>query len=150
MAFTGPIYMKDAYLQLKTTSGTFAVYNCQVKRAVLMPEPGETVEYKTLCASGTWSEVGRATWTLELEGPQGWSDTEGLSALFFDEQGNLLDFRLDKYGEGHVPSAEEPAFYGQVRAIPVAYGGTVDEYAEFEVALPVQGDPVKQVAAWTP
>lgn len=148
MAFA-PRMLKNAYLRLKTvTGGTFAQYGCQVKRAALVPEPGEEVTYRTLCSTGSWSDVGPTTWTLELEGAQGWDATDGLARFLFDHDGELLLAELDQYGEAHTPTAAEPGMSATVRAVPTAYGGNVDEYTEFEVELPVQGEPTLVTAAW--
>lgn len=148
MTFT-PRMLKNAYLRLKTeTGGTFAQYACQVKRAELVPEPGEEVTYRTLCDAGSWSDVGPTTWTLELEGAQGWDTTDGLARFLFDHEGELLAGELDQYGETHTPTAAEPGMSFTVRALPTGYGGEVDSYAEFDIALPVQGVPVLVTAAW--
>jgi hypothetical protein len=84
--------------------------------------------------------VAPSTYTLELEGPQDWS-AAGLSRFLFDHEGEDLTFTVDQYGTTHTASEDEPTFSGTVRAISGGYGGTVDEYAEFAVSLPVQGKP---------
>jgi hypothetical protein len=140
--------MRAAYIRLKAGAGAFTAYQCQVKRAALVPEAGDETTYRTLCATGTWSEVANPTWTLELEGAQGWGASDGLARFLFDNRNAVISWQLDQYGEGHVPTAEEPGFSGTARAIPAEYGGEVDTYAEFTVALPVIGEPVLVVATF--
>ena len=148
MPFT-PVYLRNAWVRLKVTSGgTFKQYSCQVKRFALMPEPGEEVTVRTLCDDGSYTEIGATTWTLEMDGLQGWGTTDGLSRFLFDNRGAAATFEVDQYGEAHTPTAEEPGFTGSCRLVPGPYGGEVDTYAEFEVVLPVSGEPVLVVAAW--
>jgi len=151
MAFTQPVYLRNAWVKLKkTTGGTLASYSCQVKRFALVPEPGEETTVSTLCASGSWTEIGTATWTLEIDGVQGWGASDGLARFLFDNEGQQLTFQVDQYGDAHTPTAEEPGFTGTCRAVPVAYGGEKDTFAEFEAVLPVSGKPTIVTAAFSP
>jgi hypothetical protein len=152
MAFTSPVYLRNAWVKLKKTQGgTLAQYSCQVKRVALVPEPGEEVSYKTLGGDAcSWTEVGTATWTLEIDGAQGWGAADGFARFLFDNEGQLLTFQIDQYGMTHTPTAEEPGFTGTCRAIPTSYGGEQSTYAEFEVVLPVQGKPTLVVSTFSP
>jgi hypothetical protein len=151
VAFTAPVYLRNAWIKFKkTTGGTLVQYSCQVKRFALVPEPGEEVTVVTLCPSGSWTEVGAATWTLEIDGVQGWGAADGFSRFLFDNAGQQLTFQVDQYGEAHTPTAEEPGFTGTCRAVPTAYGGEKDTFAEFEVVLPVSGVPTLVTAAFSP
>lgn len=147
MAFA-PVYLRAAWLKLKVGAGAYKAFQCQVKRAAIVPEPGEETTYRTLCATGTWSEVAASTWTLELEGAQSWAASDGLARFLFDNRNAVLTGQLDQYGEAHTPTAEEPGFLFTCRAVPAAYGGEVDTYAEFEASLPIIGEPTLVVAAF--
>jgi hypothetical protein len=148
MPYTGPRLIKDAHVSLALATGTFASYSCQVKTARLVPTAGDQKDYRTLCATGFYTQFTPTTWELELEGAQGWDAADGLARFLFDHDGELIRFQVDGYGETHVPSTTEPGMGGTARAIAAEYGGTVDEYAEFTVSLPVQGKPVPAVAAF--
>jgi hypothetical protein len=148
MAYTGPLLLKDAQVKLALATGTFKEYDCQVKTARLVPSAGDQKDYRTLCTSGFYSQFTPTTWALELEGAQGWDTVDGLARFLFDNDGALIRFQVDGYGQGHTPSATEPGMAGTCRAVAVEYGGTVDEYAEFTVSMPVQGKPVPAVAAF--
>ena len=148
MAYTGPLMLKDAQVKLATVAGTFKEYDCQVKTARLVPSAGDQKDYRTLCTSGFYSQYTPTTWALELEGAQGWDTADGLARFLFDNDGALIRFQVDGYGQGHTPSATEPGMAGTCRALAVEYGGTVDEYAEFTVSMPVQGKPTPAVAAF--
>lgn len=135
-----PRFIKDAEVSLATTAGTPVEYACSVKRAELVPEAGDVSTYRTLCPDGTFSSVAGSTWSLELEGAQDWA-AAGLSRFLFEHEGEELAFRVDQYGNPHTPTDGEPEMSGTVRAVAAGYGGTVDEYAEFAVTLPVVGRP---------
>jgi hypothetical protein len=148
MAYQGPLLIKNANVRLALATGTFTAYSCQVKTAKLVPSPGDQKDYRTLCASGFYSQFTPTTWALELEGAQSWDTTGGLARFLFDNDGALIRFQVDGYGETHVPSAAEPGMAGTCRAVAVEYGGAVDEYAEFTVSMPVQGAPVLATAVF--
>jgi hypothetical protein len=146
--YTGPRLIKDAWVSLALPAGSFDSYSCQVKLAKLVPTAGDQKDYRTLCAEGFYSQFTPTKWSLELEGAQAWDAADGLARFLFDNDGALLRFQVDAYGEGHVPSDTEPGMTGTCRAVAVEYGGAVDEYAEFTVSMPVQGLPVLAVAAF--
>jgi hypothetical protein len=151
MAFTKPVYLRDAWVKFKkTTAGTLVQYSCQVKRFALVPEPGEEVTYATLGTNCSWTEIGTSTWSLEIDGVQGWGAADGLARFLFDNEGADLTFQVDQYGIAHTPTAEEPGFTGSCRAVPTVYGGEKDTYSEFEVVLPVSGKPTLVVASFSP
>ena len=148
MAYTGPRLIHDAQVKLAlVTPGAFTEYGCQVKTARLVPTAGDRKDYRTLCSTGLYSQFTPTLWDLELEGAQDYG-TDGLARFLFENDGALVRFQVDGYGETHVPSDEEPGMTGTCRAVAVEYGGAVDEYAEFTVTMPVQGEPTLAVAAF--
>lgn len=141
MAGFRPTIMRDASVRITVASGGAASdFACQVKRAELVPDPGDETRYRTLCPDGTYVEIADAGWALVLTGPQDWA-TDGLSRLLFDHEGEELTVTVDQYGHAHTPTDSEPAFTVTCRAVPGPYGGTVDEFTEYEVELPVTGKP---------
>ena len=145
-----PFILRDLTLELAVDSGaTFVEYRCQLSRAELVPAAGTAgaTEYVTFCQTHTSGGGGSlATWTLELSGFQAWTDVEDLSMLLFDNEGEIIDYRL--VPAGGAPSATNIGFFGEVTAFPTQVGGTAAQYAQFTVSLPTTGKPSKQTAAW--
>ena len=86
--------------------GAAADFACEVRRAELVPDPGDETRYRTLCPDGTFVEIAPASWALVLSGPQDWA-TAGLSRLLFDHEGEELTVTVDAYGHTHTPTDAE-------------------------------------------
>lgn len=137
-----PLFMRDVKLSLKLVSGgTRVEYQCDVSTAEIVPEPGDDVSYSTLCASGSFSSVGKTTYALHLVAAQVWDATGGLARFLWDNDGALAEFQYQAHGTATVPTAVLPGMYGVVRLIAGAYGGEVDTYAEVDVTLPCSSKP---------
>jgi len=101
---------------------------------------GDVVEYPTLdgnVASNSEPE----TYALVMRAGQDYSST-GLARFLWDNAGEIADITLNAHGQTALPTAETPAVTGQVKLVPVAYGGEVGTFAEFEITLPFIAKPV--------
>jgi len=147
---TTPLFMRDVSLTLKLLpSGPSRVqFNCDVHLAEVISEPGDTVDYQTLCPTGSFSSIGKTTYSLHLVAAQDWSTT-GLARFLWDNDGALAEFQYQAHGVANVPpTAALPGMNGIVRLIAPTYGGEADTYAELEVTLPCSTKPTLAVAAF--
>jgi hypothetical protein len=137
-ATAAPVYITDAVLKLRTPagSGTWNDFACVAKSATLTPKPGDETTYRTLCEDGTYTRLGRTTWTLDLAGVQDWSST-GLARFLAEHDGDEGEWFLSMFG-AEDPTDDTPAYTGTCRLVAVAYGGEADAFAEYDVSLPVQ------------
>jgi hypothetical protein len=144
-----PLFMQDVTLNLKLSSGgpTRTEYNCDVSLAEIMANPGDEVEYATLCPTGSYKSVGKTTYSLHIVAVQRWA-VDGLATFLWDNDGQLADFQYQAHGAGVVPSATAPGMTGQVRLIAGNYGGEAQNFAEMDVELPCSAKPTKIVAAF--
>jgi len=149
-----PLYMQDISLTLDTIPpGTAPVeFDCNVHSAILEASAGDTVTYVTLCAGGTMTRQKASTYVLHLIGVQDWDGTPaslGLARYLADHQGEMLTAIYQAHGKAVVPSDVEPAYRMQVQAVQPNYGGEAETFAEFDVSLPVSGEPELLTAAPT-
>lgn len=128
-AYTGAFVLKNALVKFASTD-----FSNQVRKARLVPDtPVQT--YRTLVPDGTVTDVGAASWMLELEGVQDW-ETGGLAAYLNTNAGNLVTVAI-----APVNTTGKKQATVSVRAVPVPFGGTEGEFATFDVELPVNGQP---------
>jgi hypothetical protein len=144
-----PLFMRDVLLNLKIVSppGTRVAYQCDISEAQIIAEPGDEVSYSTLCASGSYSSIGKTTYSLHIVAVQRWA-ADGLANFLWDNDGALADFQYQAHGSATVPASDTPGMTGTVRLIAGAYGGPVDSFAELDVTLPCSSKPTKIVAAF--
>lgn len=143
-----PLFMRDVTLTLKLVSaGTRVEYNCDVSTAEIIPTPGDEVTYSTLCASGSYSAIGKTTYALHVVAAQRWA-ADGLATFLWDHDGELAEFQYQAHGAGVAPSTTAPGMAGEIRLVAGAYGGEVDTFAELDVTLPCSTKPTKLVAAF--
>lgn len=145
---TTPLFMRDVSLTLKLTAGSRVQFNCDVHTAEVVTEPGDTVEYQTLCPTGSFSSVGKSTYNLHIVAAQDWSTT-GLARFLWDNAGALAEFQYQPHGAAVIPpTAAFPGMSGFVRLVEPTMGGEADTYAELDVELPCQAKPTLAVAAF--
>ena len=145
---TTPLFMRDVSLTLKLTAGSRVQFNCDVHTAEVVTEPGDTVDYQTLCPTGSFSSQGKATYTLHLVAAQDWTPT-GLARFLWDNDGALADFQYQAHGAAVIPpTVDAPGMAGQVRLVAPSYGGEADTYAELDVELPCASRPTIVTAAF--
>lgn len=139
------LYMQEISLTLDDGgAGGPVEFDCNVHAATLEAEAGDVVTYVTLCAGGTMTRQKASTFTLHLIGVQDWDGTTGkvgLARYLADHAGDMLEAIYQAHGKGVPPSEVEPAYRVQVQAVQPSYGGKAEEFAEFDVSLPVSGEP---------
>jgi hypothetical protein len=139
-----PLFMRDVLLTLAVGIETPAEYQCHVTEARIAVEPGARVDIATLCSSGQFSEVGKATYALVLSGIQDWhaNGDMGLSRYLWEHEGELAAFTLQAHGEDVAEGEATPGMSGQVTIIPGDYGGAINEYAVIDgIELPCRAKP---------
>jgi hypothetical protein len=145
---TSPLFMRDVSLTLKLAAGTRVQFNCDIHTAEVITEPGDVVEYQTLCATGSFSSIGKSTYTLHIVAAQDWSTT-GLARFLWDNDGALADFQYQAHGTSVIPPTTAfPGMSGTVRLVAPTYGGEADTYAELDVELPCSSRPTINTAAF--
>jgi len=147
---TTPLFMRDVSLTLKLVTGgtTRAEHNCEAHLAEVVTNPGDDVEYATLCANGSFKSQGSPTFDLHIVAAQDWSST-GLARFLWDNQGQLAEFQYQAHGLAAVPpTASAPGMAGVVTLVGPSYGGERDTYAELDVTMPCQSKPTLAVSAF--
>jgi len=136
--------MKTAKFTLKVGAGTEVEFQGDAKDVHVEVSAGDVVEYPTLdgnVASNSEPE----SYALVLAGGQDYTST-GLARFLWDNAGETADVVVNAHGQTSTPGAETPAVTGQVKLVPVAYGGEVGTFAEFEVTLPFLAKPALAIA----
>ena len=135
---------KDITLSLKIGAAASKTFSCWAKTAMIEAEAGDVIEYPTLSAGCTYKSAGATSYTLHLIGVQDWdaAAASGLAAYLDANDGATAAFWLNAHGPaGTAASVAAPAKAGSCTLIAPSYGGTVGEYAEFDVSLPISGKP---------
>lgn len=139
-----PLYMQEISLTLDDGSGPVE-FDCNVHAATLEAAAGDVVTYVTLCAGGSMTRQKASTYTLHLIGVQDWDGTAlsvGLARYLADHNGVAgIEAIYQAHGAGVAPSESQPAYRMTVQAIQPTYGGEAEVWAEFDVSLPVSGEP---------
>ena len=144
---------KDITLSLKIGAGASKSFSCWAKTAMIEASPGDTIEYPTLSAGCTYKSAGATSYDLHLIGVQDWDAgaVSGLAAFLDANDGATAAFWLNAHGPaGTAATATAPAKAGTCTLIAPSYGGTVGEYAEFDVTLPVTGKPSTVITGTAP
>jgi hypothetical protein len=137
--------MKTALFTLKVGAGTALPFQGDARDVHVEVTAGDVVEYPTLdgnVASNSEPE----SYALVLAAGQDYSST-GLARFLWDNAGQTADVVVNAHGQTSTIGADTPAITGQVKLVPVAYGGEVGTFAEFEVTLPFLAKPVLDVTA---
>ena len=137
------LFMKTALFTLDV-AGTAAPFQGDAADVHVEVSAGDVVEYPTLdgnVASNSEPE----TYALVMRAGQDYSST-GLARFLWDNAGEVADIVLNAHGQTATIGAETPAVTGQVKLVPVAYGGEVGTFAEFEITLPFIAKPVLAIA----
>lgn len=135
--------MKTALFTLKVGAGPLQTVQGNAADVHVEVSPGDTVEYPTLdgnVAANTEPE----SYALVMRCGQDYSAT-GLARFMWDNAGATADVVLNAHGQAAVAGTATPAVTGQVKLVPVAYGGEVGTFAEFEVTLPFLAKPVLDI-----
>ena len=106
----------------------------------VIPTPGD-IQAVTTLDGVTHQDIAAETWGLRIRAVIDWDSVRpGLAWYLFENKGDTVAFAFrDTTG---ALSTSKPGMGGNVRLVPISYGGTGNEYAESEVVLPIDGDPV--------
>lgn len=121
-----PLVLKDVMLELGT--GVDADDFRKHVSGVTYTPTAPTQSWTGL-GGNSHTDVGAATWTLNLDYVQDWTSTESLSRFLFEHQGETLPARFRPI------SGEGPSFTSNVTITPGAIGGQVNAYATTSVQL---------------
>jgi hypothetical protein len=106
----------------------------QCSEASLVPDtPVQTM--RTLVPDGVVTDVDSTVWTLKLKGLQDF-ETGGLAAYLLANNGTIVSVAI-----APVNTTGKKQATVSVRILPVTFGGPQGEFAQFDVELPVQGQP---------
>lgn len=127
------VMMKNA---LVTIDGT--EYHGEYTTALLTPTQN-IVQELTLEPGYVLTDVDDATWTFQLAGPQNWVD--GVSAYLNTHKGESVEIVLQpKKGSGQAMATFS------VIALGGAFGGARGAFASYDLTMPVEGEPVFEIA----
>lgn len=106
----------------------------------VVPTPGDVLSVRTLDGV-THQDIAAESWALRIRAIIDWDSVRpGLAWYLFANKGTSEAFLLrDTTG---ALSTTKPGIGWTVRLVPLPYGGVGNEYAEAEVLLPLDGDPV--------
>jgi hypothetical protein len=142
-----PLFMRNVSLTLKVAASRVQ-FNCDVSTAEIVSEAGDEVEYKTLCTTGSFKEVGVTSYGLHLVAAQDWS-ANGLARFLWDNDGVQAEFQYQAHGSAVIPpTVTAPGMSGFVRLVAPNYGGEVETYAELDVTLPCTAKPTIVTSAF--
>lgn len=134
------LFMKTAKFTLKVGAAPTATeFQGDAADVHVEVEAGDVVEYPTLDGNVA-ANSSPESYSLVMRAGQDYSST-GLARYLWDNKGQVADIELNAHGATATAGAETPAVKGQVTLIPVAYGGEVGAFAEFEVTLPFIAAP---------
>ena len=139
------LFMKTALFTLKLASGTDVPFQGDAADVHVEVSAGDVVEYPTLdgnVAANTEPE----SYALVMRAGQDYTAT-GLARFLWDNANAVADVTLNAHGATATAGPDTPAVTGQVKLVPVAYGGEVGTFAEFEVTLPFLAKPVLDSSA---
>ena len=109
----------------------------------VVPTPGDVLSVRTLDGV-THSDAQAESWSLRVRAILDWDSVRpGLAWYLFDNKGDSAAF-LFRDTTGAI-STTKPGIGGTVKLVPLPYGGVGNEYAEGEVLLPIDGDPVPDI-----
>ena len=109
----------------------------------LVPEPGDTLSVRTLDGV-LHQDASPETWGLRVRAIVDWDSVRpGLAWYLFANKGDAVAFTFRDTTS--AISTTKPAMTGTVTLVPISYGGTGNEYAESEVTMPLDGDPVPDI-----
>jgi hypothetical protein len=134
------LFIKTAKFTLKLADPAVAIeFQGDAADVHVEVEAGDVVTYPTLdgnVASNSEPE----SYSLVMRAGQDYSAT-GLARFLWDNKGAIADVVVNAFGQLATATADTPQIEGQVTLIPVAYGGEVGTFAEFEVTLPFVATP---------
>jgi len=138
------LFMKSALFTLSVGAGPEQPFQGDAADVHVEVSAGDVVEYPTLDGSVA-SNAEPESYALVMRCGQDYSPS-GLARFLWDNANEIADVVVNAFGASAVPADATPAVTGQVQLVPVAYGGEVGTFAEFEVTLPFLAKPTLAVA----
>lgn len=129
-----PTYMTESVLTLGASD-----YAAEVSGFTLAPTY-QTATFKGLKAGSTFTRSGKATWVLTINFGQDHESATSLSTYLFEHEGEQIAYTVEPLDGG-------TSFDGQLIAQAGPIGGTVDQFGNATVNLPVLGKPNRTPAA---
>lgn len=124
----GAFVMRNAVVTFGATD-----YANQVSKARFVPDtPIQTM--RTLVPDGIVQDIDSTAWTLELSGIQDLTEAQGLARYLFDNSGDTVAVEVEPKSGGVSVTAN-------VIIVPTELGGEQGDWAQFEIELPVIGQP---------
>jgi hypothetical protein len=134
-----PLVMNSVLFSIQDPDvpATFFDYECHVSTVELAPEQ-EVIDYQTLCVDGSFSALGRESFTLNITAIQDWS-ADGFTRFCWENAGKeaQVKFRPDSA----VISTDNPEWLATVTIPRPKVGGEVSTFATAEMVFPVKGVP---------
>jgi hypothetical protein len=121
---------------------TFFDYECHVSTVELNPEQ-EVIDYQTLCPDGSFSSLGRESFSLNVTAVQDWS-ADGFTRFCWENAGKEAEVHFSP--DGQLPGADSPQWVATVTIPRPKVGGEVSTFATSEMVFPVKGVPTLDVA----
>lgn len=110
--------------------------------AEIVPTPGAVKTTITLDGV-SHQDVGTETWAIRLKMILDHDSVRpGLAYYLNQNKGTSVAFVLNPHGTG-AESESQPQWTGTCRLQPVPMGGPGQEFAEYEVFLPITGTPTR-------
>jgi hypothetical protein len=129
-AYAGAFVIRNALVSFAATD-----FTNQCTKARLVPEtPTQTL--RTLVPDGAIVDVDSTVWTLELSGIQDW-ETGGFAAYCNTNNGALVAVTIAPQNTTAKRKATISA-----RVVPVPFGGDQGKFADFDLTLACNGQPV--------
>lgn len=135
------IVITNATVELGPTAAA-TVFTCQVSQAALTPTANTVDVPATFCAPASQAAAA-SSWALDLVLLQDWGDVASASMFLFDNDAQVVDFKVDGIGISGSPMQAT----GQCTVVAGAFGGEAGIPLEATVSLPILGKPV--IAAGT-
>lgn len=124
-----PIYLKDVLLTVASDN-----YEKHVSGVTFTPSTSSAT-WKGLSPSAVYTNIGAATWTVDLTFAQDWDTEDSLSAYLFENEGEEVTLTFQPV------NGVSGTWSATVIITPGAVGGAVDSFAEGTASLPCQGRP---------
>ena len=106
----------------------------------VVPSPGDIQTVRTLDGE-KHQDTESETWSLRIRMIVDWDTVRpGLAYYLFNNKDDVVAFLFRDTTA--ALSTTKPGIGGNVTLVPVSYGGNGNEYAEAEVLMPIDGDPV--------
>jgi hypothetical protein len=131
---------------LKTITFTLDAedFSLDVLDVEVVPTPGDVQQVTTLDGVNH-QDIAAPTWGLRIRAIIDWDTVRpGLAYYLFNNQGDSAAVIFNDTTSSS--STTKPGMTGNVRLVPLPYGGVGNEYAEGEVVLPFVVDPTVDTA----